>query len=302
MVRVHSWRHDSVQWVTSTLENIWHLQRLRWRSMAKLGEAFAHGCLAFAHGCLRKRIGTKNNWLVSKVWQLTQQSKFKDFRVSLRQSCSSHDATVSPLDLATWPSILSNLRTPYPNPPSPCTERNRKWHLSQPAFEIPQAGHCAGCMLHSCHSHSLHGENDCCRITVLILLVFRNRASLTSLTAPLHALSLACHNGKSNPADLNNPGKLSADGNCPFLERIYASTESKMHLQLFQVSSGLQSFLHIHCSLKARAKHTPRPQVVSQKSPLGSEINGDQWSSWASSLGSTQAVSFSNGRNSCQTR
>ena len=210
MVRVHSWRHDSAQWVTSTLENIWHLQRLRWRSMAKLGEAFAHGCLAFAHGCLRKRIGTKNNWLVSKVWQLTQQSKFKDFRVSLRQSCSSHDATVSPLDLATWPSILSNLRTPYPNPHSPCTERNRKWHLGQPAFEIPQAGHCAGCMLHSCHSHSWHGENDCCRITVLILLVFRNRASLTSLTAPLHALSLACHNGKSNPADLNNPGKLSS--------------------------------------------------------------------------------------------
>ena len=88
------------------------------QSMAKHGEAFAHGC--------SNRVRTTNNWLVSKVWPLTQQSKFRDFRVSLCQSCSSHDATVSPLDLATWPSTLSNLRTPYPNVPDPPLHRGKQ--------------------------------------------------------------------------------------------------------------------------------------------------------------------------------
>ena len=147
--------------------------------MAKHGEAFAHGCL--------NRVRTTNNWLVSKVWPLTQQSKFRDFRVSLCQSCSSHDATVSPLDLATWPSTLSNLRTPYPNVPDPrCTEGNKKWHSSQPAVEILQAGHCASHML-----HSWHGENDCLISTDLAGHILKS--DLSDCADSLSGSIMLCH-------------------------------------------------------------------------------------------------------------
>ena len=149
------------------------------QSMAKHGEAFAHGCL--------NRVRTTNNWLVSKVWPLTQQSKFRDFRVSLCQSCSSHDATVSPLDLATWPSTLSNLRTPYPNVPDPrCTEGNKKWHSSQPAVEILQAGHCASHML-----HSWHGENDCLISTDLAGHILKS--DLSDCADSLSGSIMLCH-------------------------------------------------------------------------------------------------------------
>ena len=118
---------------------------------------------------------------------MTQQSKFRDFRVSLCQSCSSHDATVSPLDLATWPSTLSNLRTPYPNVPDPrCTEGNKKWHSSQPAVEILQAGHCASHML-----HSWHGENDCLISTDLAGHILKS--DLSDCADSLSGSIMLCH-------------------------------------------------------------------------------------------------------------